>query len=136
MERKNGVRKPRLRARCKNSSKIHCPPPDPSFLIASLLWIAELEDIQGLNSKRLAELLGVRYFCLDILYTFLCHCVILVPFGDRCDRRGGIRFLVPPSQQWHLDRINHFLCPFWIVQQKYTRQIVEQKIYKAVDSND
>ena len=70
MERKNSVQKPRLRARCKNSSKIHCPrskPPDPSFLIASSLWIAELEDIQGLNSLMLAELLGVRYLCLDIL---------------------------------------------------------------------
>ena len=69
MERKNSVRKPRLRARYKNSSKIHRPrskPPDPSFLIASSLWIAELEDIQGLNSKLLAELQQLSCLELDI----------------------------------------------------------------------
>ena len=120
MERKHRVWKPRLRARCKNSSKIHSlrsEPPDQSFLIASSLRIAESERIQGSSSQGsvpslLLQLLGIGYFCylweLDIL-TFLCHCIILVPLGDRCDRRGWIRFLVPPSQQWHLDRINHFL---------------------------
>ena len=44
----------------------NCPPPDPSFLIASSLWIAELEDIQGLNSKLLAELQQLSCLELDI----------------------------------------------------------------------
>ena len=41
---------------------------------------------------------------------FLCHCIVLVPLGDRWDRLGGIRFLVQLSQQWYYYWINHFLC--------------------------
>ena len=67
MERKHSVQKPRLRTRCKNSSKIHR---SPVFLMASSLRIAESEG-RGSNSNSqlvpilLLQLLGIRYFCFE-----------------------------------------------------------------------
>ena len=125
MERKHRVRKPRLKACCENSSKIHSPrsePPDPRFLIASpSLWSSE--GIQDLNSNRvlaslllsLIQLHGIRYFCFKICRRSCVTMSFWFPLGigvNLCDRRGGIKFLVPQSQQWHWDRINifRFVC--------------------------
>ena len=79
MEGKNSVRRPRLRTRCENLSKIHSPrsePPDQSFLIASLLRIAESEGIHCLNSALL--LASLLLHCLESDISVLIFVDVLV----------------------------------------------------------
>ena len=140
MEQKHRVRTPRLRACCENSSKFYSPrseSPDPRFLIASPLRIAESEGIQGLNSNRvlaslllsLIQLLGIRYFCFEICRRSCVTVSFWFPLGIGVIGEVGSKLRVQPSQQWHWDRINifRFVC---------LGQIVQQKIYWAVESNN